>query len=723
MPQIHLMLFWHMHQPFYKDLVEDSYAMPWTRLHAWKDYYGMVAMLREFPSVHVTFNFVPSLVAQLEDYAEDRAQEEAYRIAFTPVGQLTPEERISLLDFAFHINRENLLSRYARFRELFEKAEATRRQEEFYRLFTDQDLLDLQVLSQLAWFDEIYLASDPVVKSLVAKGRGYSESDKAALREKGIQLIKGILEECREGIRRGQIEITTSPFFHPILPLLCNSDVATESHPGVSLPHRTFRHPEDARAQLREAIRFHERVFGARPRGLWPSEGSVSDEVLRLAIQEGFEWAATDEGVLGRSLGLGFHRQADGSVAGGHELYRPHRFADGDKSIALFFRDHQFSDLVGFVYSRLDPQAAAADLHNRIRAAGRSMGSRPAVISIILDGENAWEYFPGNGREFLRAFYGRIASDPELRAVTGSEALRVTEPGTLPHVVPGSWINANFDIWMGAEEDNRAWDLLSDARDFFALRSGDPNLKPEDVKRAEQEVWIAEGSDWCWWYGPEHSSAHDPEFDLLFRKHVSNIYRLLGGSPPDELAVPIKRPAVKAIIAEPTGRIEPVVDGVVTNYFEWLGAGVYSPDYRSGSMHGGTECVEALYFGHNGHALYLRLDLHPNFCEEYPRFEVRINVEGGNGASLHATVEQGRLGLVQLWLKGEQVLVPLATGNQLHIAFDRILEVGMEYSLLGLAPGRKTRFQISLWAEDLPLQVVPPGGWLTLELTEDLVSW
>jgi alpha-amylase/alpha-mannosidase (GH57 family) len=717
------MLFWHMHQPFYKDLAEGVYAMPWVRLHAWKDYYGMVAMLREFPSVHVTFNFVPSLVAQLEDYARDRAQEEPYRIAFTPVHDLTAEDKASLLDFAFHLNRENLVNRHPRFHELFDKAQATWGQEEGYKLFTPQDLLDLQVLSQLAWFDEIYLASDPLIHSLVRKGRSYTEEDKVELRKKGVELFQVILEECRDGLRRGQIEITSSPFYHPILPLLSNSDVAGESHPGVKLPRRSFRHPEDARGQLRAAVDYHQQVFGVRPRGLWPSEGSVSDEVLRLAIQEGFEWAATDEGVLSRSLQMSFNRQADGTLAGGDQLYRPHRFVDGEKGISLLFRDHQFSDLIGFVYSKMDAQAAAADLHQRIRAAGRSTLNRPAVISVILDGENAWEYFPGNGREFLKAFYGRVAQDPELRAVTASETLAVTEPGTLTHIVPGSWINANFDVWIGAEEDNRAWDLLNDARDYLALRSGDPNLDPEDVKLAEQEIWIAEGSDWCWWYGPEHSSAHDEEFDLLFRKHLSNVYRLLGGSPPDELAVPIKRPAVKAVVVGPTGRIAPTVDGKATNYFEWLGAGVFSPDYRGGSMHGGTECVEALYFGHDNHALYLRVDVHADFREQYPRFEVRVNVGGESRARLHASVEEGKLGLVQFWRGDEQLLVPLGTGNQLQVAFDRIFELRMDYSLIGLSSGGKTQLQVSLWAENLPLQAIPPQGWIALELTEDLVSW
>ncbi len=723
MPQTHLMLCWHMHQPFYKDLSEGVYSLPWTRLHAWKDYFGMAAMLREFPAVHVTFNFVPSLVAQIEDYAADNVQEEPYRIAFQPAGDLSPEDRLSLLDFAFHINRENLLNRFPRFRELYDKREATRQQADAFRLFGLQDWLDLQVLSQLAWFDEIFLESDPDIHALAEKARGYSEADKVVLRKKGIQLFKAILEECRAGIKRGQIEISTSPFYHPILPLLCNTEVAAESHPGVKLPRRTFRHPEDAREQLRAAVDLHQRVFGVRPKGLWPSEGSVSDEVLRLAIQEGFEWAATDEGVLGRSLQVGFPRHSDGRTRGGQELYRPHRFREGERSIGIFFRDHQISDLIGFVYSRMDPHAAAADLHQRIRVAACSTGDKPAVVSVILDGENAWEYFPRNGREFLKAFYGRLASDPDLRAVTASEALSVAECGSLSHVVPGSWIGANFDVWIGASEDNLAWDLLNDARDFFAGKSGDPGLSPENVQLARQELWIAEGSDWCWWYGPEHSSAHDAEFDHLYRKHLSNIYRLLGGSPPDELAVPIKRPPDRARLTEPAAPIAPRIDGRVTNYFEWLGAGVYSPDYRSGSMHGGAQCVEAVYFGTGERALCLRVDFRAGTLEEYPQLEIRVNVDGESRARLHAFISASRLGGMQFWRGVEPVLVPLATGDRARAAFEQVFELRLDFSLLGLEPGQKTRFQVSLWADDLPLQVIPPEGWISMDLTEEVAGW
>ncbi len=722
MSQTYLMLLWHMHQPFYKDLAEDVYTMPWVRLHALKDYYGMVAVMRDFPSVHATFNMVPSLVSQIEDYARDTAHEPAYDAAFKPAGDMTPADRETLLGSAFQINYDNLLHRYPRFRELWEKAQKSGLAAAA-KIFTPQDIVDLQVLSQVAWFDEITLANDPEVKRLVKKERGFSETDKSIVRKKEIELFNATLEEYRQAAERGQIEISTSPFYHPILPLLCDSSIAQESHPGLKLPNQRFRHPEDAREQLRAAVALHERVFGRRPQGLWPSEGSVSDEVLRLAADEGFTWAATDEGVLGRSKHLAFYRRGDGTLQGGEELYRPQALATGGKPISIFFRDHQLSDLIGFVYSRMDPQAAAADLHQRIKAAGRSTGNRPAVVSVILDGENAWEYYPGNGREFLKAFYGRIAADPDLKAVTASEALKVTEQGTLTHIVPGSWINANYDVWIGAEEDNRAWDLLSEAREFYARNASSPQVTPENRRRAQQELWVAEGSDWNWWYGPEHSTANDEEFDLLYRKHLSNIYRLLGGSPTDELAVPIKRPRVQAHTVAPSAQIHPKIDGRVTTYFEWMGAGLCQPDYRSGSMHGAAQLVEALYYGYSDKAVYLRLDLGETFLHDHPEFEIRVNVDSESRTRLHVAIGAETVKAVEFWRRGEAVLVPLATGDQVKVAFRKVFEVRLAYSILGVAPHEQIKLQVSIWMNGLPLQILPQEGWLTLELTEDLTVW
>jgi hypothetical protein len=305
--------------------------------------------------------------------------------------------------------------------------------------------------------------------------------------------------------------------------------------------------------------------------------------------------------------------------------------------------------------------------------------------------------------------------------VTASEALSLTDPGLLTHVHPGSWINANFDVWIGADEDNRAWDLLSEARDFYAQNSS--KAQKENAALAQQELWVAEGSDWCWWYGPEHSTANDEEFDLLYRKHLSNLCRMLGGFPGDELAEPIKRPRTRALSVPPTGLIEPRIDGVVTNYFEWLGAGLYLPDPRSAAMHGAARVWEALYYGYSPEALFLRLDLTETFPKEHPEFEVRVNVVDNSHIRIHASIGPTGLRGLNLWKDDEPLLAPPASGGQLQVAFHRVFELRLDYPLLGYEQHQQIRLQVSIWANALPLQVIPQEGWLSLRLTEELISW
>src|SRR5580658_1467839 len=532
-----------MHQPQYRDPSSGEYLLPWTRLQALKDYWGVVRVLGEFPGVHATFNFVLLLASQIEEYASGKFKEPWYEIAFAPAESLRPEQKRELLERAFQVN-ENYLRRWPRYAELHSQA-LSGGVETCLAHFSLGDWRDLQFLSQLAWMDEEYLAKDPVVTALSAKGSGFTEEDKLALREKQHALLNAVLPEYRLASERGQIEISTTPYYHPILPLVCDTDIARVSNPHTPLPHPPFRYPEDAREQLVRARAFHERVFGKSPVGLWPSEGSVSDEALEIAMELGFKWFATDEGVLGRTQSIGFWRDAGGYPENGPDLYSPWKLQHGGKEMYGFFRDHYISDLVGFVYSRMGAMQAAEDFHRRIRAIGdREPAGRTATVSIILDGENAWEYYPENGRQFLREFYRRVQNDGEIRALTASEAIEANANApTMPGIFPASWINANFDVWIGHREDVRAWDLLRDAREMYerVAKRGTSGATAAQLARAYEAVLAAEGSDWNWWYGPEHGSANDAEFDDLYRKHLTEIYTALGEPAPDVLAHPIKK--------------------------------------------------------------------------------------------------------------------------------------------------------------------------------------
>ncbi len=458
------MILWHMHQPQYRDPATGQYLLPWTRLHATKDYWGMVKILEEFPGVHATFNFVPLLAEQIEEYASGTFKEPWFEIAFAPAETLRPEQKRVILERGFQVN-ENFLRRWPRYGELH-SAMLSAGAEACATQWSARDWRDLQVLSQLAWMDEEYIAKDPAVNGLSAKGKDFTEEDKTLLREKQHELLAAVLPEYRLAAGRGQIEISTTPYYHPILPLAVRHGYRARlksthaiAAASVSAQRRRARAigegPPISRASLRKA-----------PAGLWPSEGSVSDEALEIAMELGFKWFATDEGVLGRTRNIGFWRDAGGYPENGPDLYTPWRLRRGEREMTGFFRDHYLSDLVGFVYSRMNAEAAAEDLHRRIRAIGeREPEGRSATVSLILDGENAWEYYPDYGREFLRQFYRRVEQDPEIRALTASEAMEAE--GNCPQmegIFPASWINANFDVWIGHEEDVRAWDLLRDAR-------------------------------------------------------------------------------------------------------------------------------------------------------------------------------------------------------------------------------------------------------------------
>jgi alpha-amylase/alpha-mannosidase (GH57 family) len=727
MNRVHLVLLWHMHQPQYRDPSSGRYVLPWTRLHALKDYWGMVRVLEEFPRVHATFNVVPSLGAQLEEYASGKFNEPWFDLVFRPVDKLTAEDKAEILVRAFQVNRENLMSRWPRFVELFEWAQASGH-DSAVATFGARDWRDLQLLSQLAWVDEEWLASDPVITPLAKKGADFTEQDKEQLRAKQLELLGRELPEYRKAAASGQVELSTTPYYHPILPLLCDSDIARVANQWTPLPQPAFRYPEDAREQLVRARKYHEGTFGQPPAGLWPSEGSVSDQALGIAAELGFRWFATDEGVLGRTLGVGFGRDGAGVPDNADRLYSPLRLRLGDREITGFFRDHYLSDLIGFVYSRMGAGTAAEDLHRRIRAIGeRVQIGRPLTVSIILDGENAWEYFPGAGREFLRQFYRRVEDDPDIRALTVSEAMAAA--GDIPeveHIFPASWISANFDVWIGHSEDVTAWDLLREAREFYgaavARRArGAANAPTEQqIAAAYESVLAAEGSDWCWWFGPEHSSANDAEFDALYRKHLSEIYIALGAEAPDALAEPIKRKPEHAVVAVPSAYLRVQVDGRETSYFEWLGAGFYSADRRSGAMHGRAYFLHDLRYGFSEQFFYVRVDPFPDALAELRDCEFRVTVRAAEELRVVARIEEGNLAGYLMESKHVCLLGP---DEMVVVAFGKILEVAIAKEMFALEGRASLALGVALWQGGLPVDVLPAEGWLEVKLGDESFGW
>jgi alpha-amylase/alpha-mannosidase (GH57 family) len=746
MPVLRVVILWHQHQPFYKNLVTGEYRLPWVRLHALKDYYGMVKLLDEFPNVHQTFNLVPSLIAQIEDYVAGTAHDPFLTLAAKPARDLTSNERRAALQYLFQANPVHLIGRYPRYQELWERyrnsgPEAERAE----KFFSIQDYTDLQVLSQIAWFDEFFL-TDPDVAALIEKGRDYSLDDQRFVIERERAFMAKVLPAHAAAAKRGSIELSTSPFYHPILPLICDSNMGGISTPGLTLPQNRFHHPEDARSQLLRGLDLHERVFGIRPQGVWPSEGSVSEEVLSIASSLGVKWMATDEGVLGRSLGFFFARDGSGrlNADSAAKLYNLYLYENDATRMNLLFRDHTISDLIGFVYSGMNAQEAANHLIRNIREATQPVLDRglDVIFPIILDGENAWEYYPRSGREFLRRLYSMLGNTPGIEAVTVSEAVsRQAKPAPLKNLVPGSWIHANFNVWIGAPEDNRAWDYLSNARDFYtqvSARASEPQRK-----LAFEELLIAEGSDWNWWYGPEHHSANDRDFDELYRKHLSNVYQALGATPPEYLAQPIVGAATRPAFVPQTAYIHPRIASDMVRYFEWIGAAMYTADQRSGAMHGRSFLLDSVYAGIDEKYLYGRLD----FSGAVPEgaFDLVVNIESWASdprprrcLRLDSSMEGGTLKAWKVY-RPDQEDKPLESSSRPAVGEAKVvLRKNFEFKIplswllanpvsgvgstttktaVPIATRLKVRF--SLWENQLPMDALPLEGWIELHLVAE----
>src|SRR5215469_892554 len=730
MPAIRLLFLWHMHQPYYKDLVTGEYRLPWVRLHALKDYYGMVKLLDEFPSVHQTFNMVPSLIAQIEDYVSGAARDPFLTLAAEPAPDLDFRERQLAIQYLFQANVTNTIGRYPRYQQLWQ--EFGRHREGVERVasrISNADLTDLQVLSQIAWMDEFFL-DEPPIRELIAKGRDYTLQDQELVIAKEKEFLGRVVPAYKAAVARGGIETSTSPYYHPILPLVCDTNIGAVAHPGLPLPKARFRHPEDAQEQIQRGIALHEKVFGQRPKGMWPSEGSVSDEVLGMAHGLGLKWLATDEGVLGRSLGTSFTRDGAGCLQppGAEKLYQIYRWEKAGAAINVIFRDHTLSDLIGFVYSGAPPADAAQDLIHRIKRSAQPIldRGRNATVPIILDGENAWESYPRSGREFLRRLYDAIQRDSVFEALTVSEAVeRESSPAKLASIFPGSWINANFDVWIGAPEDNLAWDHLSAARDFFAEHAA---KEPTEKKAlAYEELLIAEGSDWNWWYGPEHHSANDRDFDELYRKHLANVYLALDAAPPHALAEPISAAAPGIRFAPQTAHIHPVVDGKDIGYFDWLGAATHMADQHSSAMHGQVFLLDTGYVGIDDENLYCRLDFNeppPEWAKADTRLVVTVEPvsegQAGTICRLEADISDGRLGDWVIIKNGHGKSDSSELANpSVEVAMEAIFECQIPLSLLGATPGSLLHVRFSVRRGGLPLDSLPKEGSIDMRVVSD----
>ncbi len=481
--------------------------------------------------------------------------------------------------------------------------------------------------------------------------------------------------------------------------------------PDVVLPQHRAGYPHDAAVHVRRAIESHVAHFGERPHGMWPAEGSVSQAIVPLLAENGITWIATDEEILGCSTGGRIGRDSRGHVRHPELLYRAWKVHEAGHELAIVFRDHSMSDQVGFHYQRSPGPVAAADFQGKLRAIGEACRHNPAtLVPVILDGENCWEYYPDGGVSFLRSLYQTLARDPHIRPVKVGEFLREHPPAdTLHRLFAGSWINHNFAIWIGHPEDNRGWDALHTTRQFLLEEERSLHHDPATIARAWNEIYIAQGSDWFWWYGDDHSSALDAVFDDLFRKHLRNVYTLLGCDPPSVLFTPIcgggsRRP----LHDQPVSFAKVKVDGR-TSYFEWIDSARYACGNDRGTMALVTRgLLQTVWFGFDAERLFLRVDTEGGPARErlLESDRLRIGFVEPGDHEIVVIEPAARVPVAYLNHAGSM----LANGTTVQVATDSVLELAVPFARLAISPGQTLRFYVELLAADTSLDRAPREG-------------
>jgi alpha-amylase/alpha-mannosidase (GH57 family) len=716
MQPISLALFWHQHQPYYPDDVSGETLMPWVRLHGTKDYYGMALHLKEVPEFRCTINLVPSLLAQILRYTEKGGSDRHLDVSRVPADGLSEIDAMYILDQFFMASVDNMIRPFPRYHELYLKRGFGRDSaEKALPRFSERDLRDLQVWNNLTWMHPLAFEQDLELRDLRNKGRFWTETDKQMLLEKQIQILKHIIPLHRELARSGQVELTTTPFYHPILPLLWDKRSSRQAMPECELPKSLDSYAADAKIHIERSIALHKELFGEAPVGMWPSEGSVSQDIIPAIARAGIEWIATDEEILARSTNGWISRDAQGHLRHPEMLYRPWRVEEQGSQLQIVFRDHGLSDLIGFHYQRSDPVRAAQDLLGRVEAIGRAVepnnGGRQGLVSVILDGENCWEYYPDGGVEFLRTLYRSAARHPTIRPVRIRDHVRdCPAADRIGRLFAGSWISHNFAIWIGHHEDNTAWDLLHQTRQFL-IQAQAAGLTPVDaIRRAWEEMYIAEGSDWFWWFGDDHSSEQDELFDQLFRKHLQNVYLLLGTQPPSLLNRPITRLVRRTIHSEPKGFLAVKVDGRRT-YFEWINAGHYISGSERGTMTLVTDgVIRDVFFGFDVERLMLRVDTARMAQEDLGRLpEIRIQFIEPSGYEIRIT-DPGKAGLSARLFHNREVVA----GAEIKVAVGQILEMTVRFADLGLEPEAPIQLYFEAIADGQSVDRAPREGALEM---------
>ncbi len=578
-PSLNLCFFWHMHQPDYRDS-EGVMRMPWVFLHAIKDYYEMPWLLSKYKGLKATFNITPPLIEQLKLYKDPLKNDYFLSLWEMHPSELDDEARNWLIKTCKSTQYETMVRPIEHFSLLYNKEE-----------LTDEELIDFEVVFMLAWCGNYLRMENPLVKELFIKEKGYTQADKTELLQSLCSFIEIILPFYARLQRQGVISLSTTPYNHPILPLLLDMQNAKRANIHTTLPDNPISMRSDAIEQVERSIALYKKTFGTSPKGFWPAEGAVDEESIEIYKERGLSWIATDEAILFRSLEDDARKN----------LYRPYRF----NGMHIGFRDHGLSDLIGFNYRFKSGRDASEHFMQVVEPIAKE--NDDPTLFVILDGENAWEFFEENAYDFFTALYERFSKTSWCKTVTMDEVTQLKNTGTLQKLSPGSWIHGNFDTWSGHSEKNRAWELIYQTR-------RDVDNYPETIseKTAEKirfHFLASQCSDWFWWYGDDHVTEFGLEFDTLFREHLISIYRHLKMQAPADLFVPIiSHKSSVSFLTKPQAAITPQINGKNSSFFEWLGSGSIDESKLYSTMDRVRGPIEKIYYGHNDKTLFLAFE-------------------------------------------------------------------------------------------------------------------
>ena len=739
--KLSLAIYWHMHQPVYE--LEGTYLMPWVRLHAVKDYLDMALILEKFPNLKLNFNIVPALLDSIIDYAENNCHDIHSELTASDTESLNDEEKAFILNNFFSSKYETMIYRSENYKNLFQKRFA--KDIPNIEDFSEDEYSDLMALFNLVWIDPVHFERYPRLKELWEKQRGYTKDDRLEILDIQKQIIREIIPAYRKYIQQGRIELTTSPYYHAILPILIDVKASVKSVMTTEGLPQSLGMLDDAKLQIRSALDRIEEVFEVRPKGIWPPELCLGPKTLNILAKEGIKWTISDEGVLSNSINFDFIRDFKGNLNDPYHLLKVYTYQTKESDIDIIFRDRSIPNLINFEYAGINSEMASGDLYDKIKTIQNKLLVSPDethLLTIASDCENCWENYQNDGRDFLENFYSLIVNDETLETVLISDYIDSDKhKKSLKKIHSGSWIDKTFQYWIGEPEKNKAWALLKKTKDDFEEFAKDNKNNP-NLAIAKRELLIAEGSDWFWWYGEPNNSGQDFVFDYMFRERLKNVYLILGLNYPEYLDTTLIR-AIEVPFKHPKRNISPRMDGLISSNDDWYNAGSIS--MLDGPVFRENKNVDKILFGCDNDNIYFRLHVNKgsgeiSFIDRINQFYIytRNSVRIGERAFIRLIsktdnpypilLEKFEHELTLTLIK--DTLYPIRLTSVLHpnmwtlgnpdgieIIYKEVIDIRIPFEKLGIMPGESIEFFMANTDSGVKNTYIPQEILLSLSRT------